>query len=505
MRRPRLTALLRVELAALLTFVGLLVALGVQQLHGQDQMVPLDVAALSTGPARERWMGIFFEDQKVGYSVTRSSPTQDGGTIIEGRSRFRLAAFGTIQDIITAQAALTDAQGRLQRFDFFMLTDQMRLSARGEVQGNDIVMEVDNGGDSQTLRFPMSHPPSVDLSLEEVVRREGLAVGKHFEVPFFSPATMAEGTMRYDVTGVEVLENGEEAWWVDTEFDGVKTRQLVSPTGETLREEGAMGMSMVRMTAEEAQTMPASDQAVDIIAKSAVPLHGRLREPRDTRHLVLQIQGVGPERVWNDPPLQLVTGDRVTVDVPLLAELPSRPIRPGPDAVIDPAWIDATPTIQSSHPEIRTKAEAIIAGATDRLDAATRLERWVFEHVEKVPTFGVPSGIEVLHSGRGDCNEHTALYVSLARAVGIPTRIAAGVVFSDRVGDQGAFYYHAWPEVLVDEDAPEGAARWLPVDPTFGQVPADATHVKLVEGDLERQVEILAVMGRLGFTLVEAR
>jgi hypothetical protein len=43
----------------------------------------------------------------------------------------------------------------------------------------------------------------------------------------------------------------------------------------------------------------------------------------------------------------------------------------------------------------------------------------------------------------------------------------------------------------------------VPVDPTFGQLPADATHVKLVEGDLDRQVEIMAVMGRLGFALVE--
>ncbi|MBK9646094.1 MAG: hypothetical protein IPO67_13240 [Deltaproteobacteria bacterium] len=45
----------------------------------------------------------------------------------------------------------------------------------------------------------------------------------------------------------------------------------------------------------------------------------------------------------------------------------------------------------------------------------------------------------------------------------------------------------------------------MPVDPTFGQFPADATHVKLVEGDLDRQIEIMGVMGRLGFRLIEAR
>ena len=113
---------------------------------------------------------------------------------------------------------------------------------------------------------------------------------------------------------------------------------------------------------------------------------------------------------------------------------------------------------------------------------------------------GVPNGLSVLRSGQGDCNEHTALFVSLARAAGIPARIAAGVVYSDRVGDRGAFYYHAWPEVFLG-----GPTGWVPVDPTFGQVPADASHIKLAEGDLDRQVEIMGVMGKLGFTLVEAR
>jgi transglutaminase-like putative cysteine protease len=86
--------------------------------------------------------------------------------------------------------------------------------------------------------------------------------------------------------------------------------------------------------------------------------------------------------------------------------------------------------------------------------------------------------------------------------VKIPARIAAGVVYSDRVpgtAGLGAFYYHAWPEVRMAPDQP-----WIPVDPTFGQFPADATHVKLVEGDLDRQIEIMAYMGRLGFKVLSS-
>ena len=37
---------------------------------------------------------------------------------------------------------------------------------------------------------------------------------------------------------------------------------------------------------------------------------------------------------------------------------------------------------------------------------------------------------------------------------------------------RGAFYYHAWPEVYLDEGS--GRGLWLPVDPTLNQFPADA-------------------------------
>ncbi len=124
---------------------------------------------------------------------------------------------------------------------------------------------------------------------------------------------------------------------------------------------------------------------------------------------------------------------------------------------------------------------------------------WVFNYLEKIPTMGVPNALEVLQVGQGDCNEHTSLFVGLARAAGIPARIAAGVVYTDRIGDKGAFYYHAWPEVWFGE-----GGGWVPVEPTFGQFPADATHVKLVEGDLARQIEVMGVMGRIKFKLIES-
>jgi len=46
-----------------------------------------------------------------------------------------------------------------------------------------------------------------------------------------------------------------------------------------------------------------------------------------------------------------------------------------------------------------------------------------------------------------------------------------------------------------EEQPPVG--RWVAVDPTFGQFPADAEHLRFVYGGLARQAELLRLMGTL--------
>jgi transglutaminase-like putative cysteine protease len=124
--------------------------------------------------------------------------------------------------------------------------------------------------------------------------------------------------------------------------------------------------------------------------------------------------------------------------------------------------------------------------------AVTRLlARSVHDMLEKKVTFSVPSAIQVLEAGQGDCNEHTVLFVALARSLGLPARTAVGLVYVN-----GGFFYHAWPEVWLGE--------WVAVDPTLGQHPADAAHLRFVVGGLAQQVEIVRLIGRLQIDVLGA-
>jgi transglutaminase-like putative cysteine protease len=97
---------------------------------------------------------------------------------------------------------------------------------------------------------------------------------------------------------------------------------------------------------------------------------------------------------------------------------------------------------------------------------------WVYNNLQKRQV-DVATALDALQGGAAECQGHAMLYTALARAAGIPTRVASGIAY---VPSLGGFIYHAWAESMID-------GQWVPVDPSFGQTPADALRLKLSEGE----------------------
>ncbi|HYS42857.1 MAG TPA: transglutaminase-like domain-containing protein, partial [Geobacteraceae bacterium] len=120
-----------------------------------------------------------------------------------------------------------------------------------------------------------------------------------------------------------------------------------------------------------------------------------------------------------------------------------------------------------------------------------KLARWVAVEVAETGDDN-RSPLETLRSKKGNCLSRTRLFVALARIAGIPTRLVSGLVYVTGKG----FLYHCWAEVQ--------AGGWLPVDPCGGQIPADATHIKLMVGDSPEEMAPLAgLVGGLKAKVVE--
>ncbi|MBI1808293.1 MAG: transglutaminase domain-containing protein, partial [Gemmatimonadetes bacterium] len=156
------------------------------------------------------------------------------------------------------------------------------------------------------------------------------------------------------------------------------------------------------------------------------------------------------------------------------------------------AELASEPLLQANDLRIMQLAIRIAGTDRDPRVLAQKINTWVHDSLKKEIVFSVPNALEVLRTRKGDCNEHTQLYTALARSIGIPTRIATGLAYVN-----GKFYYHAWPEVWLK--------GWVAVDPTFGQFPADAAHLRFIVGGLGRQVELLRLIGNLHIKVTDAK
>jgi transglutaminase-like putative cysteine protease len=435
-----------------------------------------------------RWRGIYYRGDKIGFSVGQTTPTESGYEIRED-SRMQLILLGSDIPVRLSSRATVDRAFNLRTFSFSLDPGTGPTQVEGVMAGRSLQLTVrtPSGVRRETRELP--EPPALSLNLGRTLAARGLATGRTLQVSVFDPATLRNAPMTLEVQAREVVQAAGRpvpAFRVEGRFAGITVHTWVTDVGEVVREESPTGLVVVRETREQAQALavPRSVQTDLLEAAAIVPKSPRrIDDPTTVARLRLRIEplsGLDPADL---------EGSGQTLSSGAIEVVDPRDLRPGPAPADLDRYLRPEPLLESDAPEIRAEAEKGLAGATSPRLRAERLVRHVNAILEKKPTVSLPSALEVLKTRIGDCNEHTALLVAMARSVGVPARIAVGLVHL-----RGAFYYHAWAELWIDEG--RGTGLWLPVDPTLNQFPADATHVRLARGGLDRQAAILGLVGR---------
>jgi hypothetical protein len=498
---------------SLLVLLAWIAAMGVVLTRTFAQARGLNLAAdLARYGTAAEWRGVYYRGEKVGFSVSQTTPSGDGFEVQED-ARLQMSLLGATTAASIRTTAQLDAGFALRSFQFSLDPGTGPVEVSGTVSGKHVSLTVKTASGTQREERDLPDVPVLSVSLPRRLAASGFQPGTRQQLTIFDPATLRSEPVTIEIgrreivnlassvsvvtarrDGLRLARQSMPAFRVDMGYAGLKTTAWITDTGEVLREESQLGLMSVRETPELARRMAISRGiAGDLLEASAVVprnvTRARIDDGRDVRRIRLRVEGAdlsGPD----------FEGAGQTVDGDVLEVRDPRSIRASaPDPDLD-RYLRPEPLIESDDAQIRAEAAAAIGDAREPRVVAERLTRAVNAMLEKKPTVSLPSAREVLRTKVGDCNEHTALYVAMARAVGLPARIAVGLAYT-----RGAFFYHAWPEVYLAESRARGL--WLPVDPTFNQFPADATHVRLARGGLDKQAVILPMIGRLKMTIVD--
>ncbi|HSH46837.1 MAG TPA: transglutaminase-like domain-containing protein, partial [Longimicrobiales bacterium] len=342
-----------------------------------------------------------------------------------------------------------------------------------------------------------------------------LEAGREYTARVFDPSAMSDRAVSMTVTGRaelvvpdSVTRRPDDTWvvatvdtvpvWVVEEtYGGVAVTSWLDEDGRLVKAESPMGFTLRRMPFELADQQwrrsrdePAASRYGSVIESTAIAANAAL-DPAGVERLVVRLGNVDLEGFALEGGRQHLRGDTLSIRRERPTDLRATYALPYEGGGEPAVALASTPLIQVDDRRIRERALRIADGASDPLEVARRLNEWVYGGLRKEITLSIPSAVQVLESGQGDCNEHTVLYVAMARALGLPARTAVGLVHL-----RGTFYYHAWPEVWLGEE-------WVAVDPTLGQFPADAAHLRFLNGGLAQQVELIRLIGRLELDIID--
>lgn len=502
----------RVIGVAIIIFWAGVVGWHVRREYFKPRAMRLEAGARTLAPGSYFYV-VRMQDRAIGFARTHFD-TLANGFLFEDNIVIDVPALDTVQRAIVQTRIELGKALQLENFTFSLTSEIGRFLVKGVMRpDSQLDLELSAGGKTQRSTYPASKALMLDAAVPlRLAAGSELAVGRSYSSRVFDPSTLSDREVELRVSARETLIVPDSAAWdpsrrrfvataydtipvwrIEQQFGGITVSNWVDEDGHLVKAESPLGFTLER-TAYELADQEWKQWSGDrraaagygaIIEQTAIASNVDLSAIAGADQLRLRLKGVELEGFDLSGGRQSLRGDTLTVARERESALRAGytlPYAGSADDIV--SELSATPLIQSNDPLIIRTARRITRGARDPADAARKLNDWVYGELRKDITLSVPSALQVLEAKQGDCNEHTVLYVALARAIGLPARTAVGLV-----NVRNRFYYHAWPEVYL--------GAWVAVDPTLGQYPADASHIRFLIGGLARQVELIRLIGRL--------
>lgn len=474
------------------TLFALLIAISsAYAAHAETKPFP----PLSKPPLGDRWFGIFLSGERTGFARQTIAATTDGFEITAEGS-VKMVVLGFSREASSRERYLVNRDLSLRSFQVEQVIDgtPMRVAGEATPKGVRVTVEAGGGRKERLLKAKGAVYPPPAMNLYPFMR--GAAPGKVFRAQMLDVEGVKVKEVKITVVGVESLPDGNRALHLRNDlFPMVDNDIWVDLAGNTIRESVRDGLVETVAETEQGARRFIADAAISrrdlILDFSLVPVEPPLSNAASISRLVLEIEGI-PRSM----PLLEGGGQwarRLADGKVVFTVEPGRPNGVPADEAAPKRFLEPTDRLPADHPEIVARAKEVVGEKEAPRKRVEKLVGWVSAHVEDAVT-DAPSPLDTLKSRKGNCQAHARLYAALARAAGIPTRFVSGLVHMEGKG----LLYHSWAESFVQ-------GSWIQVDPTFGQVPADATHVKLVEGETPDEMAAIAgVVGRIRARVVEA-
>ena len=482
--------------------------------YGLLPVIAVAAESPAKAPAKEEsWSVIFLSGKRIGYVHSVIETVDRAGTpIVTTLTVIDMTIARDGQPLILKQTMTTEETptGDLLQFRQEMSNPPAAVKiTQGQIDGQRLTLMQEVNGKGKTSTLPWKTGVKSSVYQDRVLKEQPLKPGETRSFEFFNPelTKLDKVTLKgFGPEEVKLLNNTTRRLFKVTStqalLPGIMTESFLDDESETIKTStnmlGSMMESFRVSKAEALATIePGSfDLTMNTLVKVKPILKGHA-----TKRVVYRVTIAG-----QNPAEILPVGDTQSIkkidDQTAELTVVSIPIpRSAKIGQVASEFLESSQLLQRDDDLVKKHANQAAGNATDPGEIARRMEIYVQQKLDKKNfSTAMASAAEVARTMEGDCSEHAMLLAAMLRVKGIPSRVAVGYVYVERLF---AFSGHMWTEANLN-------GQWIPLDGTLGLGETGACHIKLADTSLSDDdlaaiiVPLSTIVGKLKLDVISS-
>lgn len=436
------------------------------------------------------WYDIYAGAKKIGFANTTIEKVGEE-IILRHEREMKVTKNGKDTVLFDKLRCLNDLSFSIKSFEYTShFKDEKGIKLTGEVDAAEVIFFLESAEKRKTHKTPTKGREFyLPITFISALVQKNPVPDSVYTVPVLDFNTLSIKDMKVfleeirpikigiNIRSLYKFRAGGAVWWSNEKGIIVKEE---SPAGMTL-------YSQIETIAKDPSDRALFDYTVVPFFKS----NRILPNAESLKMLKVRLKGfhLDPELYGNS--LVRLEKDTLTINKEDAEEMKKRSYSlPYKDAALS-NYLKADEWILSEDKNVKGNAHNMaVIEKHDAFRMTRYLNSELYFSIPAAPAFVLMNSADLFKTRFGDHLGRTVMFASFARAAGVPTRLIGGLVYRD-----GYFYFHTWPEAWFD--------KWVPVDPTLAQFPADVTHIPLKEGTLKDITSIVDDLKNMEIEILE--
>ena len=452
----------------------------------------------------DRWYEVFLGESKVGYAHS-TMKLEKGEVISQSTFIMSIKRAGVSIKIQSTEKTKESISGQILSFSGEMKMAGVPITKKGWVEGSEIVVQEKQYLRETTKRYPLNPKGKMTWGLLKFLRENGFKEeGREIETQIYSAdfgmaAPTKAKIKSFGECKIQINQKPVKVFRTEitllTKMGEMKTINWLDPEGFAVKTKMQMGGIPIEIKQSSQSQAKRSSEKTDFLFQTLLSLaQGIPENSKSVRFKIEILEGELSSIIPQSRNQKVTQIDDQNFIVDVKAEKWSKNLKnKSSNKPIGQEFRLPNVMIDSEDKLIHQLAKQAGRGAKNIIDLSERLYSFAGKYIHRKNfSVGFATAGETARRREGDCTEHAVFLAALGRSMGIPTRVASGLVFMNEFqGKNNVMGFHMWTEFHIK-------GQWRSLDSALGKIGSHTERITFSVSSLKQDS-----LNELGFRIAQ--